>query len=169
MNSWVLATTVDVGKKMLENPVVSGISASILFFVSSLYGEGEIVRAGMTLIFFQLAIDWITGTSAAKRDNIDTSQYGIEGIKRSLVVLLIPACAHLIDTFMYLGGLAVYFAIAALARSITKSIIANLYRTGWTTWIPVDLLDLLVNWVEDEIIQKNTRSARRREEIGRNE
>lgn len=169
MNQWVLATTIDIGKKMMENPIVSGVVASFLFFVSGIYGEGEIVRAGMTVIVILIIMDWITGTSAAKKSGTDTSQYGIEGMKRSIVVLLIPALAHFLDGFLYTQGLAVYFTIAALARSITRSIIANLYRANWTQWIPVDLMDTLINWVEDEILQKEARSKKRQEEMGINE
>lgn len=169
MGTWLLANAVDIGKKMVENPIVSTLYTIGLAILGILYGEGEIVKAGITVILLQIVIDWIVGTSAAKKDNIDTSQYGIEGIKRSIVILMIPAIAHFLDTFLYTHGLAVYFAMAALMRSITKSIIANLYRTGWTAWIPISLLDALVNWVQDEIVQKETRANNRREEIGRNE
>lgn len=169
MKTWVLATSIDVGRKLMENPVTSTIGAVILYAISTLYGSSDIVRAGITVIFFQIVIDWIVGTSASKKDNIDTSQYGIEGIKRSIVILLLPALANFLDTFLFTQGLIVYFTLAGLSRSIMKSIIANLYRTGWTAWIPVTMLDKMVNWVKDEIVQKETRANNRRKEIGQNE
>lgn len=63
------------------------------------------------------------------------------------------------------GDLPTYFIIGALARSITKSIIANIHRCGWDTWIPTQALETLLSWVADEIAHKEQRAKERYDAI----
>ncbi len=169
MKPFILATISDFGKMVTDNPVVSSIVAGLLWFFGVLYGNGEIVKAGMAVLGILVIIDWISGTSAAKKDGTDTSQYGIEGIKRTVVLLMIPALTKFLDIFLYTQGFLTYFAIAALARSVTKSVIANMHRTGWSQWIPISLLEYLIDWVSSELAAKEQRAKERQEAIYQNE
>lgn len=155
----------DFTKILAESPVLSAAAALLLTTFSMLYGGHEVTRAGMMLLFLLIVIDWITGFSAAKKDQIDTSSYGIEGLYRSMVLLLLPAMAHFIDVFFYTYGVVSYFMIAALARHLLKSSVANVYRVGWTQWIPTPTLETIINWVADEIAHKETRAKERYDHI----
>lgn len=169
MKPWILATVHDLGKLVADNPIVSSIVAALLYIFGLLYGTGEIIRAGMAVLVVLISIDWIVGTSAAKKDGIDTSHYGIEGVRRTMVLFLLPVAAHFFDLFLYTQGFLSFFTIAALARSIMKSIIANLHRTGWSQWIPVSLLEYLVEWVSSELAAKEQRARERRAAIHQND
>lgn len=165
MKAWTLAMAADVGKVISANPFVAAIVGTFLYIFGLLYGRGPVIQAGMTVLCFLVVIDWITGTSAAKKDNIDTSSYGIEGMRRTVVLMMVPAAAHFLDLFLLTQGFATFFTIAALARNILRSIVANLHRTGWSRWIPTELLETLVDWVSSEIEHKEARAQRRRDEL----
>lgn len=165
MKQFILSSVVDVSKIITDNPYLSGIAALLLAIFGAMYGDGEVTRAGMFLLVILIAIDWVSGFNAAKKDQIDTSSYGIEGLYRTMVLLLLPAVAHFIDIFFYTYGVVSYFMIAALARHLTKSFIANVHRVGWTQWVPTPTLEALLSWVEDEIAHKDARARRRFEQI----
>lgn len=166
MKYWIVLTTqVGLPRIVTDNPIASSIIAICMVLFSSLYGPSEMTRAGMALLILLIVIDWVAGFSAAKKDQIDTSSYGIEGLFRTMILLLLPAVAHFIDIFFYTQGFASYFMIAALARHLLKSVVANIYRVGWTKWIPVAALDRLSNWASDEIKYKDARAKQRYEDI----
>lgn len=155
----------DVFKILTDNPAINSAVALLLTLFGLLYGPNDITRAGMTLVVLLIILDWITGLSAAKKDCIDTSSYGIDGLLRTIVLLLLPAIAHFMDLFFYTQGLVSYFMIAALARHLLKSVIANTYRAGWTQWVPTSALNKLLIWVSDEIAHKEARAKQRYDEI----
>lgn len=165
MKTAVLAASQDFVKIVNESPWLSTTIAVCVTGVGTLYGTAEVTRAGMTLLLLLVIIDWISGFSAASKDKIDTSSYGIEGIYRTVVLMLLPAVGHLLDDFFYTQGIIQYFMIAALARHLLKSCIANIYRVGWTQWIPADVLDKLSDWVQDEIAHKTARAQERFDKI----
>ncbi|MFC9538675.1 hypothetical protein ACFTQ7_02180 [Lysinibacillus sp. NPDC056959] len=49
-------------------------------------------------------MDWISGIRASKRDKSYGSSYGIDGLFRSLFLLLLPAGGHLLDMFRCAWG-----------------------------------------------------------------
>lgn len=95
-----------------------------------LYGVGPAVTSIMSALIFFIVLDWISGSSAAREDNMYASKYGIDGIFRTFFMLLLPAGGHLLDVVIGLPGVLFgVFAIGLLYHTI-KSMTANAIRAG---------------------------------------
>lgn len=165
VRDWLSLCTADATKIIANNAWISGAVALLIMIFELVYGAHELTKYGMTLLLLLIFIDWVSGFSAAKKDLIDTSSYGIEGLMRTSVLLTLPAIAHFVDLFFMTQGLASYFMIAALARHLTKSASANIIRVGWTKWIPAKALNSLVKWAANEIASKDARAQKRFDSI----
>ncbi|MCM3223326.1 phage holin family protein [Bacillus cereus] len=147
-----------------KNKIASFISGVLGMLINAVYGEASylwIVALAQIII-----LDWITGSRAAKLDGTYSSQYGIEGIARTVVLFLLPSLAHLFDVEFQLPNVFFYMVTGGLAYHIFNSFIANCARIGWDRWIPTGLLKS----VASEIEAKMKRSNMRRKEIeGENE
>lgn len=171
MKQWIIQETEFVGRQILENPLVSFMGAIGMLLFQYGLGANKTVLGVFIIYLLLICMDWLTGTSAAKKDNIDTSEYGIEGCKRTVFLILTIAIARIIDIIMSTKVVVTGIVIAALARSITRSVIANTKRAGWDKYLPEWLLHLIFNWlfdwVADEIARKDARAKQRLEEIQR--
>lgn len=161
MNHWILTQTSTVGKQILDNPFISLIGAISLWIFQHGFGANKTVLVAFLLYLLLICLDWLTGTTAAKKDGIDTSEYGIEGGKRTVFLVLLIVIARLIDFIMHTKVIVTGVVIATLARSIARSVIANTKRCGWDKW----MADWLVDWVQDEIDRKEARAKQRLEEV----
>ncbi|MDQ0876749.1 phage-related holin [Paenibacillus sp. V4I3] len=117
------------------------------------------------LLFFSIIVaDWITGMAAAKKDKTYSSEYGISGALRTLLMLWIPFIGWLLDkvTLTVLGinqpGYAFFAITIMLAYHTWESMTANAYRAGWEKWIPKSV----TSFVSSEIRAKMERAQRQK-------
>ena len=161
MDNWILMQSANVAKQVVEHPFISGLGAFGMMFFQYGFGAVKAVLVAFILYIVLIGLDWLTGTSAAKRDGIDTSSYGIEGVKRTVFLLTLPVIARLIDVIMNTEVIVTGIVIAILARSIARSVIANTKRAGWDDKLPTWMID----WVTAELDHKDARAKKRLEEI----
>lgn len=161
MNNWVLMQSANVAKQVIEHPFISSLGAFGMLFFQYGFGAVKAVLVAFILYVILIGLDWLTGTSAAKKDGIDTSSYGIEGVKRTIFLLMLPVIARLIDIIMNTEVIVTGIVIAILARSIARSVIANTKRAGWDDKLPAWMID----WVSAELDHKDARAKQRLEEI----
>lgn len=164
MKHWTIQQATDVSKLMVENPYVASIGAAAMYTFGFLYGDSKMIMAGMSLYTILIGLDWLTGTTAAKKYKIDTSEYGAEGFKRTIFMLALPVVARILDVIMGTGVLIAGFALAGLSRGVAKSVLANTKRAGWDKWMS----DGLIDWISDELANKEKRSQERWNEIYKN-
>lgn len=161
MNQWVINQTAMVGKQIIEHPFISSMGAAGMLFFQLGFGAVKAILIAYLLYLFLIALDWLTGTTAAKKDGIDTSAYGIDGVKRTVFLLCLPGIARLLDLLMNTEVIVTGIVIAILSRSIARSVIANTKRAGWDKWLPL----WAINWVAAELDHKDARAKQRLEEI----
>lgn len=161
MNHWVLIQTANVGKQIIEHPMLSSLGAAGMLIFQFGFGAVKAILIAYILYLTLIALDWLTGTSAAKKDGIDTSAYGIEGVKRTVFLMALPAIARLLDMLMQTEVIVTGIVIAILTRSIARSVIANTKRAGWDKWLP----SWSLAWVSAELDHKDARAKQRLEEI----
>lgn len=126
-----------------------------------IYGAGEAVITSMIALTFFIIMDWISGTRASKKDNSYASQYGIDGVARTLFMLLLPAGGHLLDQLFSLPGILFGALTAGLLYHVINSMTANAIRAGWGNWLPITILEALLKWVGSELDKKVHRAAQR--------
>ncbi|QPR69567.1 phage holin family protein [Lysinibacillus macroides] len=161
MENWIIAQSINVGKQIIEHPVISSAGAAGMMIFQLGFGAVQAILIAYLLYVFLIGLDWLTGTSAAKKDGIDTSSYGIDGVKRTVFLLCLPVIARLLDLIMHTEVIVTGIVIAVLARSIARSVIANTKRAGWDKWIPLWALE----WVSAELDHKDIRAKQRLDEI----
>lgn len=161
MDRWILNQTALVGKQILEHPIISSVGALGMMVFQLGFGAVQAVLMAYLLYLTLIGLDWLTGTTAAKKDGIDTSAYGIDGVKRTVFLLCLPVVARLLDLIMQTEVIVTGVVIAILARSIARSVIANTKRAGWDKHLPLWLVD----WVSAELDHKDARAKQRLEEI----
>lgn len=152
-------------QELFDNRFFGLIGSFFMGVFSFLYGAEQVAIYMISLFILLLVMDWISGSSAAKRDGIQASSYGINGLFRTAVILFIPAVGHLVDMIFNLPNLAFSFLLLATSVNILKSLTANVVRAGWDVWIPVKALE----WVADEIEHKTARAQKRAQERMRGE
>ncbi|EJQ44026.1 toxin secretion/phage lysis holin [Bacillus cereus BAG6X1-2] len=131
---------------------ISGILGTIINFI---YGEVNLIW--MAILAQIIILDWITGSRAAKLDGTYSSQYGIEGIARTVVLFLLPSLAHLFDMEFQLPNVFFYMVTGGLSYHIFNSFTANCVRIGWDKWIPTGLLKSVSSEIEAKVKRSNTR------------
>jgi phage-related holin len=146
---------------MKEQSIWAVIGAVVLPAFEYLYGAGEPVIAAMVALTFFIALDWLSGIRAANKDKSYASRYGIDGIFRSFFMLLLPAGGHLLDQVFNLPGIVFGALAAGLLYHVIKSMTANAIRAGWGEWLPLNILDAVINWVGSELDKKIQRAAER--------
>ncbi|NQX68500.1 phage holin family protein [Paenibacillus alba] len=113
-----------------------------------------------------IGADWITGIAAAKKDDTYSSEYGISGALRTLLMLWIPVIGWLLDkvTLTVFGinqpGYAFFAITIMLAYHTWESMTANAYRAGWEKWIPKSV----TAFVSSEIKAKIDRAMKQKGE-----
>ena len=141
----------------------SGVGAVIMPILQFFYGESKMVLTVMIALLFFIALDWLSGISASKKDNSYASNYGLEGLPRTLYVLLLPAGGHLLDAALGLPEVAFgLFAFGILYHTI-QSMTANALRAGWGGYFPDWAITRLMDWVKSELESKLARATSRKE------
>ncbi|MUG68629.1 holin [Paenibacillus campinasensis] len=135
------------------------------------YGPGDIVLLTMLALLFFIVLDWMSGVSAAKKDASYASRYGIDGVIRTFFMLLLPAGGHLLDKIFGLPGFVFGTLAFGTLYHVIQSMTANTIRAGWSDWVPLPVLNLLIKWVKSELDQKIQRAESRKvvKEVPRNE
>ncbi|WP_332648910.1 phage holin family protein [Lysinibacillus sp. 54212] len=144
---------------LVANPTAGVIGTGILGVLNFLYGTG-ITLTVMTIFATVLALDWLAGRAAAKKDGSYASEYGVNGAYRTSFILIILALAYRVDTTLGLPYLSFFYLIGNFGLPMWRSMTANVYRAGWEVWIPQRVL----NRVADEIEHKTARANKRLEE-----
>jgi phage-related holin len=141
---------------------VAGALFTPLF--ENLYGSSETVRAIMAAIAFFIFMDWMSGTRASKKDKTYASKYGIDGVFRTFFILLLPAGGHLLDMASRLPGIFFGLLSFGVLYHVIQSMTANTIRAGWVDWVPINILEKIIQWVGSEIDSKVSRAEKRKEE-----
>lgn len=147
--------------------VTSTAGALVVPAFEFFYGEGEPVVAIMTALLFFIVLDWLSGIRAAKKDATYASRYGIDGVVRTLFMLLLPAGGHLLDVVFNLPGIIFGALSFGLIYHVLQSMTANSIRAGWGDWLPLPVLNALIEWVKSELDKKIQRSEARKDSITR--
>ncbi|MFY0127919.1 phage holin family protein [Bacillus cytotoxicus] len=138
--------------------VGGAISGGLGTVVNLLYGKANLI---WVMIFgWIIVLDWITGSKASKIDGTYSSQYGIEGITRTVVLLSLPALAHLFDIALKLPDFFFFMVIGGLSYHIFNSFAANCARIGWEKWIPAWLLESVASEIEAKIRRADSRKKK---------
>ena len=146
--------------------IIAGIFGAILVpAFEFLYGEGDVVLYLMTALVFFVAMDWISGTRASKKDKTYCSKYGIDGIFRTFFILLLPAGGHLLDKVLGAPGIIFGILAVGILYHVIQSMTANSIRAGWGDWVPEKILTKLTDWVKDELESKIARSEKRKKDM----
>ncbi|PFA66951.1 phage holin family protein [Bacillus cereus] len=133
----------------------SCISGGLGTLINFIYGEANLIC--MVILAQIIILDWITGSRAAKLDGTYSSQYGIDGIARTVVLFLLPSLSHLVDILFNLPNIFFYMITGGLAYHIFNSFIANCARIGWDKWIPTSLLKSVSSEIEAKMKRSNMR------------
>lgn len=161
MQNTLLNTTMDVSKQIAAHPFLSFISALGLLVFEYAFDANSVIATTYAVFLILIVLDWLSGTSAAKKDGIDVSKYSIDGIKSTAVILSLPILARLLDVVMGTDVIIMGVVTAMLARGIARSVIANVKRAEWQIYIPQAWLD----WVSDELAHKDARALERLKKI----
>ncbi|WP_206108512.1 phage holin family protein [Paenibacillus thiaminolyticus] len=127
-----------------------------------MYGAGEAVIAIMTALLFFIAMDWLSGIRAAKLDNTYGSRYGLDGVSRTFFLLLLPAGGHLLDVVFGLPGIIFGALAIGTLYHVLQSMIANSIRAGWGDWLPLPVLNKVIELVKSELDKKMQRAESRK-------
>lgn len=116
--------------------VLMSIGGALGALISFAFGE---IGAGMQWLFIFVVADYVTGSCAAWIAGKYSSDAGLRGIARKLVIFLIVALAHGIDQMAV--GISLPFAlrdcmICALGLNEVVSLIENMDRLGCGDLIP---------------------------------
>ncbi|GIO09449.1 hypothetical protein J31TS6_54770 [Brevibacillus reuszeri] len=109
----------------------------------------------LVVLFFMIALDWITGVSASKKDLSYSSEYGLARIPRTLFIMALPAVGNLLDRVMGTPGFLFYGVTFALIYHTWTSLTANAHRAGWPMPKSIERL------VSAEIKAKTERAQRK--------
>ena len=131
MQDFLLSLVPDKG-----HGIVMAVGAAVGAAVSFFFGE---ITSGMQWLFIFVVSDYVTGSCAAWIAGKYSSDAGLRGIARKMIVFLIVALAHGIDTMA--TGLGLPFAlrdvmICALGLNEVVSLIENIDRLGYGDLIP---------------------------------
>lgn len=130
------------------------------------YGAGPSVISFVVALGFFIAMDWISGSRASKKDNTYSSKYGIDGVFRSFFMVMLPAGGHLLDNIFNSPGVIFGVFTTGLLYHTIKSMTANAVRAGWGDWLPISAMQKITGWVQSEIESKIDRAIKRQRDKG---
>lgn len=148
----------------LERFIAAAAGGFLIPTFEFMYGDSPTVITAMAALVFFIAMDWLSGSRAARIDGTYASHYGIDGIFRTFFMLLLPAGGHLLDQVIGLPGIVFGVFVAGLMYHTIKSMTANAVRAGWADWLPISILEKIADWVESEIESKIDRALKRKAE-----
>ncbi|MEE6134609.1 phage holin family protein [Priestia sp. FSL W8-0001] len=158
--------------RLLINPSFSfaGIAGgSIGIVLNALYGNSQVNMYIALLLILVVAFDWLGAIGAALKDGSYSSDYGIRGVVRTTVILMLPLVGRLMDTIIGtpvviadvpISGFYLFISSGLIYHS-WMSMTANFARAGYDKWIP----EWMLKAVASEINAKITRSEGRKEAI----
>ncbi|QGQ95880.1 holin [Paenibacillus psychroresistens] len=145
-----------------KNVATGAVGAAAAPFLEQAFSSGKF---WCYLFLFLIIIgDWISGSAAARKDGTYSSEYGISGVLRTTLILLIPFIGFALDmisvhVFKISQPGCVYYALTLmLARHSAESLTANSARAGWDRWIPNKVLI----YISSEIQAKIERSEKQK-------
>ncbi|ALC92052.1 hypothetical protein AM500_21330 [Bacillus sp. FJAT-18017] len=140
--------------KNMAAGTVAGFAGSV---VGKLYG-GELHIYFILALILAILFDWAGGITASKKDGSYASAYGLQGVLRTAVMLVLPAWGSMLDIIFHTPAPAFFYAFwgGILFHTLT-SMTANFTRAGWDKWIP----NWAIQWVASEIEAKIRRSEER--------
>lgn len=138
-----------------DTAFVAAIGATLGGVVDAIYGANH--KIFVLLLFIFITYDWVSGIVAAKKDTTYSSQYGISGALRTIVVLSLPAVANLLDVAFNTPGVIFFGITFGLMYHYWQSFTANSIRAGWDKFIP----EFVFASVESELKAKMNRAAQR--------
>ncbi len=139
----------------IETGVAALIGGGLGGVIELVYGPDHLMFVAVLLA--AIGYDWMSGIAAARKDGTYSSEYGIAGILRTVVILSLPAFANLLDLAFRTPGVIFYGIVTALIYHTWQSFTANSIRAGWGKWIP----EFIFNSVESELKAKMSRSMQR--------
>lgn len=151
---------------MIKEPATFSLLGLIFYPIFEfLYGEGEARIIIVCLIALLIIMDWIAGSNASEKDGSYASEYGINGMWRTLFILMVPITGNFIDQIVGLSY-GLFFGIFSfgLMYHIGKSATANAIRCGWANWLPIGIFEAVLGWAKNEIDHKVARATQRNKE-----
>lgn len=136
----------------------AAISGGLGTLFNFLYGKTNLIW--IVIFGWIIMLDWITGSRASKLDGTYSSQYGIEGITRTVVLLSLPALAHFFDMALKLPDFFFFMVTGGLIYHIFNSFAANCARIGWDKWIPAWLLESVASEIQAKIQRSDARKEK---------
>jgi len=133
----------------------SVVGSGVGTFLSFIYGKTNLIW--IFILMMIVGLDWITGSKASKLDGTYSSQYGIEGIARTVVLFLLPCLAHMFDIAFKLPDFFFFMVTGGLIYHIFNSFTANCVRVGWDKWIPTWLLESVASEIQAKIQRSDAR------------
>lgn len=143
------------GMIKLDTGAITLLGGFLGLVFNKLYGEGGTDMMYALLIL--LVLDLVTGTTAAKREGVETSEYGLKGVTRVAVLASLPALMHFMDKVMDTKGFMFYAITFAIGYHTLKSFNANLVRNGWDRYIPMWLMNFLESEIQSKIMRSEAR------------
>lgn len=152
---------------------VAGLTgSSVGVLLGAIYGDSKLNMYVGLLLIAVVFFDWLGAIGAATKDGSYSSEYGIRGIIRTTIVLMLPQVGRIMDAIagqvvvlgIPLSGFYLFISFG-LIYNTWMSMTANFSRAGFDKWIPNWMLEA----VASEIRAKITRSEGRREAIKGNQ
>lgn len=126
-------------------------------FLTWLYGGTTYNLLCMTALTLVIAFDWTSGSVASKKDGSYASVYGLQGLARTMVMLLLPVFGVLMDQIFSMPNLIFLMFWGGLMYHTLISMTANFTRAGWDKYIPNWAIDYVSSEIESKIKRANTR------------
>lgn len=103
-----------------------------------------------------IVADWFAGISASLKDGSYASAYGLQGLLRTVVMLVLPAVGYLLDD-LFGVNILFYALVGGIGFHTWVSFTANMSRAGWDKWIPKRVLDGITSEIEAKMARSNGR------------
>lgn len=141
---------------------VAGLTGSSLgMLLGALYGDSKLNMYVGLLLIVVVFFDWLGAIGSATKDGSYSSEYGIRGIIRTTIILMLPQVGRIMDAIagqvvvlgVPLNSFYLFISIG-LIYNTWMSMTANFSRAGFDKWIPSWMLQA----VASEIRAKMTRS-----------
>jgi toxin secretion/phage lysis holin len=142
----------------IKTGFISLFGSLVFTYLGKVYG-GEVGVTIIGLLVLTIGLDWTGAIAASKKDGSYSSQYGINGVLRTCVMIALPAWGRLIDIFLNSHGFFFYLICAGLIYHTCISMTANFTRAGWDKWIPTWLLQMITSEIEAKIKRAQSRKG----------
>lgn len=124
-------------------------STSIGSVISTLYGVDNMIF--IMILATIVGLDWLTGITIAHKDKTYSSDYGIQGIVRTGVIMALPALGVMFDKAFDLPNVFFFMFLGGLVYHNFNSLAANCARLGWDRWIPSSYLERIASEIESKV------------------